>query len=243
MKVSEIFCSIQGEGKYIGVPSIFIRFSGCNLRCIWCDTPYSSWNEEFKRLSEDEIFLEISKFKNINHVVLTGGEPMMVKNIDSFCSKLKKMGKFITIETAGTLSPKNVKCDLVSLSPKLSNSNPKLGDFYYGKEVKSNSLVKNHADNRLNLEVLKEWAENYKNIQFKFVVKEKNDIHEILDITNKLNSLGQKIDTQDIFLMPEGISHKEILKKSHGILELCYKYRFRLAYRMHISLFGNCKGT
>ena len=80
MLISEVFYSLQGEGSLVGVPSVFIRTSGCNLRCAWCDTPYASWNPEGKNRSIDELIAEIDRHPT-EHVVLTGGEPMIAAGL------------------------------------------------------------------------------------------------------------------------------------------------------------------
>jgi len=123
LKIAEIFYSIQGEGKLTGVPSIFIRASGCNLRCTWCDTPYASWNPEGENLSVDQILDRVAQYKS-NHIVLTGGEPLIMPDVVELCSALKKQNNYhITIETAATIF-KPLALDLASLSPKLANSTP-----------------------------------------------------------------------------------------------------------------------
>ncbi len=81
MRIAEIFYSVQGEGSLVGVPSVFVRTSGCNLRCSWCDTPYTSWNPEGEDLTLDEILDRASSFSAARHVVLTGGEPMIAPGI------------------------------------------------------------------------------------------------------------------------------------------------------------------
>lgn len=111
MRVNEIFYSLQGEGFYTGVPSIFIRLSGCNLQCSFCDTQHQPYTE----MTEEEI---ISKIKNFSarHVVITGGEPSLQLTF-SLVDKLHQQGKFVAVETNGTHSlPNNV--DWVTLSPK-----------------------------------------------------------------------------------------------------------------------------
>ena len=124
MRLAELFHSIQGEGKLAGVPSVFVRASGCNLRCVWCDTPYASWDPEGDDVPVDEIVRRVALF-DCRHVVLTGGEPMIMPDIGALCDALKAWRDdcHITIETAATVY-RPLKLDLASLSPKLSNSTP-----------------------------------------------------------------------------------------------------------------------
>src|SRR5947209_7549513 len=124
MKISEIFFSIQGEGTLVGVPSVFVRTSGCNLRCAWCDTPYASWNPEGEPRTVPQIVSAVEAHPTARHVVLTGGEPMIAKEIRELASAVKATGRHITIETAATVPPDGIACDLASLSPKLLNSAP-----------------------------------------------------------------------------------------------------------------------
>ena len=124
MRISEIFYSVQGEGELTGIPSVFVRTSGCNLRCGWCDTPYASWAPEGPEMTIEAILAEVQKHPT-RYVVLTGGEPMVAKAMRDLCRELRSLGKHITIETAATIAPEAIDCDLASLSPKLSNSNPK----------------------------------------------------------------------------------------------------------------------
>jgi 7-carboxy-7-deazaguanine synthase len=120
MLISEIFYSIQGEGELTGVPSVFVRTSGCNLRCNWCDTMYASWDPEGDQMSLDEILRKVDSFPT-QHCVLTGGEPMVAKEIHELANSLRQQGKHITIETAATIPPAGIACDLASLSPKPKN--------------------------------------------------------------------------------------------------------------------------
>ena len=88
MRICEIFFSIQGEGKLAGVPSVFVRASGCNLRCVWCDTPYSSWQPEGENLPVDEIVRQVLSHP-ASHVVITGGEPMIMSDLPPLCQAIK----------------------------------------------------------------------------------------------------------------------------------------------------------
>ena len=164
MRIAEIFHSIQGEGLLAGVPSIFIRTSGCNLRCHWCDTPYASWKPEGPEMSIEEILKKISEW-NCHHIVLTGGEPMIAPDLPELATALKKQKKHITIETAGTIPPNGIPCDLASLSPKLTNSTP--------SAERDPAWAKKHEANRLQPEVISDWIRNY-NFQLKFVVSAEN---------------------------------------------------------------------
>src|SRR5215207_6324767 len=119
MKVSELFYSIQGEGKLIGVPSVFVRASGCNLRCTWCDTPYASWQPEGDELAVEEIVRRVvtnGAAGAARHVVVTGGEPMIMPEVVALCDSLKAAGHHVTIETAATVYKPGIKLDLASLS-------------------------------------------------------------------------------------------------------------------------------
>ena len=120
MRVNEIFYSLQGEGFQAGVPSVFVRLSGCPLRCRWCDTKYA-WKEDsgFEK-TPGEIVTEVNNWP-CEHVVITGGEPMINSQLPQLVQALKKTDKHITIETSGIAYIPDMPCDLMSISPKLSN--------------------------------------------------------------------------------------------------------------------------
>ena len=123
MLISEVFHSLQGEGLLSGVPSVFVRTSGCNLRCVWCDTPYASWRPEGEPRAVADLVEEVLAF-GCRHVVLTGGEPMVARGIHDLAAALRRAGCHLTVETAGTVGPAGIACDLASLSPKLAHSAP-----------------------------------------------------------------------------------------------------------------------
>lgn len=110
-RINEIFHSLQGEGFWTGTPSVFVRFSGCNLKCPFCDTNH----EEYTEMSDEAIVNHVKKF-NCKHVVLTGGEPGLFVT-EKLIDLLHKEGKFVTIETNGTKElPQNI--DWITCSPK-----------------------------------------------------------------------------------------------------------------------------
>jgi 7-carboxy-7-deazaguanine synthase len=230
MLISEIFYSLQGEGELTGVPSVFVRTSGCNLRCNWCDTPYASWQPEGETRSVGEIIAEIKGYPT-HHVVLTGGEPMIAKEVHALAAEIKKLGHHITIETAATIPPEGIACDLASLSPKLANSAP--------DERLPASWRERHHQTRWQPEAIRAWIERYP-YQFKFVVAAPGDVDEI---EGMLGQLGREIPPAKVLLMPEGTSLESLRVRSGWLGELCKNRGYRYAHRLHIELYGNRRGT
>ncbi len=151
MKINEIFYSIQGEGNWTGLPNIFIRTTGCNLRCSFCDTKYAYFNG--KEMTVKEIIEKICKYP-CKYVCITGGEPLLQKDIVDLIDKLLKIGYKISIETNGSIIIKkisNIKSLMISLDIKCPSSAM-------------------HENNYLeNINLLK------KDDQLKFIIKNKND--------------------------------------------------------------------
>lgn len=231
MKLAELFFSIQGEGKLAGVPSVFVRASGCNLRCTWCDTPYASWDPEGENIPVDKIVEQVLSYPAA-HVVLTGGEPMIMPEIASLCTALKSAGRHITVETAGTVFPQlPLQIDLASLSPKLSNSTP--------SERESGRFAEMHNRQRLNIPVLQQFIDTSVDFQLKFVVSHESDLAEIRDLLARL----QRWQPTDVLLMPEGIDPQTLAARAGWIADICKREGFRYCPRLHIELFGNRRGT
>jgi 7-carboxy-7-deazaguanine synthase len=230
MFISEIFHSIQGEGELTGIPSVFVRTSGCNLRCGWCDTKYASWQPEGEEMSIDRIVSSVLKYSS-DHCVLTGGEPMIAKGIHELAAKLRSAGKHITIETAATIPPGDIACDLASLSPKLSNSTPD------GISIKG--WRERHERTRLQPQVITQWINVY-DFQLKFVVASQQDLQEIEALLALVN---QPIPRSQILLMPEGTDVTTIRGRAETLIDVCKRRGYRYCNRLHIELFGNTKGT
>ena len=231
MKIAEIFFSIQGEGELTGVPSVFVRTSGCNLRCRWCDTKYASWKPEGENVTINDLLDKVCSYP-ARHVVISGGEPMIAKGIKEFTHLLKESGKHITIETAGTISPNGIQCDLASLSPKLSDSTPKEGDI-------NKEWIDRHESKRLDCGILSEWVNSY-NFQLKFVVSREEEIKEIQNVISRIEG---KILPEKVLLMPEGIDPDTLRSRYDLLIGLCKENGYRLCHRLHINLFGNTPGT
>ena len=225
MGINELFYSLQGEGFLAGVPSVFIRIAGCPLRCRWCDTKYALSKEAGRRYSIDEIVQAVQQWP-CSYVVMTGGEPMVESDLPQLAGGLKAAGKHITIETAGIAYIPEMPCDLMSISPKLSNSVP--------DEAKS---AKVHNDSRLDIAVLEELTDNY-NYQLKFVVDSEADLPEIEEILKKLPNA----DKQRVMLMPQAATRQELLTKSPIVAELCKRTGYAFSQRLQVMLWDNRKG-
>ena len=224
MRIAEIFYSVQGEGGLVGVPSVFVRTSGCNLRCSWCDTPYTSWNPEGDDLSVDEILARASAFSAARHVVLTGGEPMIAPGIVELSRRFRERGMHVTIETAGTVFAP-VACDLMSISPKLSNSTPE-GVFHAQHE-----RLRQQPDVLLRLMSLCDY-------QLKFVIARPEDVDEARALIAQVAAPASQV-----ILMPEGIVAETLDARGVWIAEICKQRGFRFSPRLHVQLYGNRRGV
>jgi 7-carboxy-7-deazaguanine synthase len=213
MKVSEIFYSIQGEGFLAGVPSVFVRLAGCPLRCKWCDTKYAWDSEAGSDYSIEEILQAVQRERS-KFVVVTGGEPMINPDLPVLVRRLKDLDKHITIETAGVTFIPDLACDLMSISPKLSN-----------------------AGSRPEETILRKLIDNYK-YQLKFVVDSRGDSAEIQQTIEKVGN----IDLSKVMLMPQGTTRDELLAKSQMVAEMCKQTGFTFCQRLQIILWDGARG-
>jgi 7-carboxy-7-deazaguanine synthase len=224
LKIAELFYSIQGEGSLVGVPSVFIRTSGCNLRCAWCDTPYTSWQPEGTDLELNQILDEVAAHP-ARHVVVTGGEPMIAPDIVALCGRLRAGGMHITIETAGTVFAP-VACDLMSISPKLANSTPS-DPGWSGR----------HERLRIQPAVLMELMARYE-YQLKFVITRPYDLAEVRSLVDLVSA-----DAERVILMPEGTDSERLRERGVWLAEICKAEGFRFSPRLHVDLWGAVRGV
>ncbi len=225
MFVNEIFYSLQGEGFLVGVPSVFVRLAGCPLRCRWCDTKYAWSKEAGRQQTINEIVHLVQKWP-CRYVVVTGGEPMINSDMPQLVEGLKNIDKHITIETAGIAYIPNMPCDLMSISPKLSNSIPS-----------DEKLAAIHKNSQLDMAVLGELIENY-SYQLKFVVDAESDLKEIEQTIERLGN----VNVEKVMLMPQAVTRDEYLKKAPIVADLCKHTGYTFCQRLHILLWNNQKG-
>ena len=237
MIISEIYKCAQMEGALMGTPSILIRLSTCNLRCSWtdpvtghvskCDSYFTSWQPEINHKTLKEIIEQVVELAGveIKHIIISGGEPTMQKELPELCSLLKVLGFHITIETNGTFDFKG-PTDLLSISPKLSNSIPVGTEF---EEM--------HKRNRLKLDILRKLVYSFDSY-LKFVCTSEKDLEEIKEIQKAL-----QLDSLRIYLMPEGQTDEELKAKRIWLLETCISEGFRYTDRMHIIVYDKKRGV
>jgi 7-carboxy-7-deazaguanine synthase len=231
MNITEIFYSLQGEGRLAGVPSVFIRVAGCPLRCAWCDTKYAWDNSAGEDLSIEEILSRVDnllpmqnstiqnpKSKIQNFVVVTGGEPMVNPHVPLLLTKLAQASHHITVETAGIAFIPDLPVDLMSISPKLSNA-------------------QGRVDSSLSTRHLKQLITHY-DYQLKFVIDTESDIAEVKAVIDSL----KKIDPQKVLLMPQAKTREELIAKSPMVAELCTRRGYTFCSRLHVLLWNNQRG-
>ena len=227
MKISEIFYSLQGEGSLVGVPSVFVRTSGCNLRCTWCDTPYASWTPEGEARSVEQVLESVMQY-GAKHVVVTGGEPMIAPEIVELTRRLHDSERHITIETAGTVYAP-VTCDLMSISPKLANSTP--------HERDGGRWAAQHDRLRLQPEVLRRLTAEYP-YQLKFVIATEEDLQEVEQVRALCGSAAS-----DVILMPEGTRAEVLRQRALWLADICKQTGYRFSPRLHVDLWGARRGV
>jgi organic radical activating enzyme len=239
----EIFYSVQGEGKNVGRPRVFVRLSGCNLHCVWCDTAYT-WDWEGTPFVHDkdrpghphkfdpkremikrdvaDVAASVLAF-NAPGVVITGGEPLMQQSaVVELARMLKASGPHaIEIETNGSVAPSDalIDCvDLFTVSPKLAHSG-------------------NAAELALKPETLKAFA-SLDTATFKFVAREPADVAAVAELAAQ-----HAIDKQRIYIMPEGTTSAGLIARGRDLIESVLQHGFNYTDRLHIHLWGEKRGV
>jgi 7-carboxy-7-deazaguanine synthase len=228
MRIAELFRSIQGEGRLTGTPSVFVRASGCNLRCWYCDTQFASWRSEGVDLSVEQIVARVEQL-GCRHVVLTGGEPMLFAELVPLTAALGRMGRHITIETAGTLYLP-VACDLMSISPKLSGSTP--------PPESDPRWSRRHERSRHVPEVIRRLVTEYPH-QLKFVVDRLDDCREV----ERYLEAFPEIDRANVMLMPQGVDAVTLAQKAEWLEPYCRRHELSYCPRRQIEWFGQVRGA
>ncbi len=230
MLISEIYRSCQGEGLLTGTPSVFVRTSGCNLRCGFCDTPFASWEPDGQPKTVNQIVKQVVEIsEQAQHIVITGGEPFLSRELNDLCRELRRSGFHITIETAGTIF-REPECDLMSISPKFSNSDPDL--------ERAGEWREKHQNTRYRPDIVRQLIQRY-DYQLKFVVDAPDDMDEIQDYLRTLET----VESDRVLLMPQGVEPNSLESKGEWLVSICQQHGFTFCPRKHIEWYGNRRGT
>ncbi|WP_425614853.1 7-carboxy-7-deazaguanine synthase QueE [Anatilimnocola sp. NA78] len=249
MRIAEIYSSLQGEGRLTGTPSALVRASGCNLRCWFCDTPFTSWRPEGEDRDVAEIVAEVERLRSsggpwlqilpslgqsandlsLGHVILTGGEPMLFAELIPLCAQLRERNWHITIETSGTLYLP-VSCDLMSISPKLASSTP--------VRQGAGAWSDRHERDRHQPEVIRRLLAEY-DYQLKFVIDTRADCEAVQTWLQEF----PQVAAERVWLMPQGIEPVELQRTAEWLVPYCQAHGFHYCPRKHIEWFGPGRGT
>ncbi len=228
MRIAEIYRSVQGEGLMTGVPSVFVRASGCNLRCWFCDTPFASWHPEGYDMSTDEIVAQSEEW-DCRHIVITGGEPMLFSELIPLSEQLRANGRHITIETAGTLHLP-VACDLMSISPKFASSAP--------PNAAHPHWHRRHLRERHRPDVIRRLVTEFQ-YQVKFVVDTTADLDEVSAYLDEF----PEISRERVLLMPQGTDADQLAARTLWLRPYCEAQGLIFCPRKQIEWYGPVRGT
>lgn len=241
--LGETYTCLQGEGKYIGIPHILIRVTGCRLRCqfsnSFCDTPYASWKPEKGRFTLNDIVKFYEDNLHIKYTMITGGGPTIHPELlKELCKIGKDYGHTITIETEGSEFVQTVG-DNISLSPKLSNSTPIPGTWmpFTNREVTEKDKQQ-HEKWRCNYEAMEQLINNHPDYQLKPVISNEEDLVEVKELQKILGVPNDKV-----WLMPEGLVEEELNKRRRWLMELCTEQGYNFTDRLHIIAYGDKRGV
>jgi len=237
LPINELFQSLQGEGRLAGVPSVFVRTSGCNLRCWFCDSYHTSWEPTHDWFTVDDVLAAVEEY-DADHVVLTGGEPLIHDSSADLLERLADRGYHTTVETNGTVVP-DAPIDLASVSPKLASSTPTADRDPDG----DGEWADRHEERRLDVPTLAELVETY-DTQLKFVVTGREDMAEIERLVERLrDSASARVRDDDVLLMPEGQTRDQLESTRKTVADLSLEYGYRYTPRLHIDLWNDAPGT
>jgi len=238
LPINELFYSLQGEGNLAGVPSVFIRTSGCNLRCWFCDSYHTSWEPTHAWLDLESIVEEVKDHDEADHVVVTGGEPLIHDETVELLDRLSAAGYHTTVETNGTIY-RDAPIDLASISPKLASSTPTPEK----DPNEDGEWADRHEDRRIDMDALSRLVEDYE-FQLKFVITDRDDMPEINQMVSRLRkATDAEIRDSDVLLMPEGATRERLEETRELTGEMALEHGYQYTPRLHVDLWNDAPGT
>jgi len=246
LPILELYRCVQSEGSRFGRPTIAVRTTGCTHRCYfgeggWCDSWYTSIHPEKGTFTFNDIITIYNENPHIKEMMLTGGSPTMhPKLVNELTNFAQKRGIYITIETEGSHFVKtDFPIDLISLSPKFSNSIPKIGAETPGGKIVDERMVKTHNRLRLNKDVIRETLDFHHDYHYKPVWDgtEKN-LKEIEDFRVEID-----IPKNKTYIMPAGDTRETLIEMYPKVFELCAEHGYNMTGRDHIIAFDTERGV
>jgi len=246
LPVLEVYRCVQSEGSRFGRPTIAVRTTGCTHRCWfgeggWCDSFYTSIHPEKGTFTFNDIINIYDENPHVKEMMLTGGSPTMhaalVNELTHFANE---RGILITIETEGShFVPTDYPIGLISLSPKFSNSRPRVGITTPGDKVVDERFVAQHEKFRLNYEAIEQTLQFHDDYHYKPVWDgtDKNLV-EIEDFRVKMN-----IPKDKTFVMPGGDTREQLIKMYPIVFEMCAEHGYNMTGRDHIIAFDTMRGV
>lgn len=228
--VSEMFRSLQGEGPNAGRPTTFLRLMGCNLRCSWCDTPYTWDGSRFDLRAEGRPWQPVDLARELDRLNgdrglldVTGGEPLLQQRVLADVLMLLRSRATVEVETNGTLAP------LLDLQREVRrfNVSPKLAGAGNGPE-------------RHDLEILRQYAylaTHYDQALFKFVL---TDPAELPEAERLVGALG--VEGRHVWLMPQGRTPADMAERLPWVAEAALARGWSCSGRLHVDAFADARG-
>ena len=241
LPIVELYTAVQSEGSRAGYPTVVIRTTGCTHRCYfgeggWCDSWYTSIHAEKGKYTFNDIIKMYDDNPQISEMMLTGGSPTMHKKlVNELTHFAHERGIYITIETEGShFLPTDYPINLLSISPKLSNSVPVLGVLTPQGAVTDQNMIDRHNKHRLNYDAIAKQIDYHSDYHIKPVWdgKDENALNEILDFIKEL-----KIPNDKVWFMPAGDSREALFKSYPVLFDWVRDNGYRMTWRPHIIAF------
>ena len=240
LPVLELYTAVQSEGSRQGYPTIVIRTTGCTHRCYfgeggWCDSWYTSIHPEKGQFTFNDIIEMYEKHPHIKEMMLTGGSPTMhPKLVNELTHFANEKDIFITIETEGShFLPTDYPINLLSISPKFSNSVPKLGVLTPQGTATSEKMIKKHNSLRLNKEAIKKSISFHSDYHIKPVLdKELSMVGEVEEFLKDC-----EIPDYKVWAMPAGDTRESLMESYPVVMNFVRDRGWRFTGRSHIMAF------
>lgn len=237
--IVELYTAIQSEGSRAGMPTIIVRTTGCTHRCWfgdggWCDSFYTSIEPEKAKYSFNDVVELYHKNPGIKEMMITGGSPSMWPELVNELTRFASTRDIIvTMETEGShFVETEHPIDLVSISPKFSNTIPQIGVLTPGGKPTTERFIKQHNKFRLNIDAIRKSIEYHKDYHMKIVVNPKEQPKIWYEISDFLILL--KIPKNKVWIMPPGDTREELIRVYPMVMDFCTENNFNFTGREHI---------